>query len=75
MSRSKFTGATKKVLSKKEAKVLQKQEILELMENSLVNIKSLHNIDLINQIGKGYKLNSILLENELHAEQKQKLKI
>jgi len=75
MSRSKFTSATKNVFSKKEAKVLQRQGILELMENSLVNINSLHNIDLINQIGKGYKLNSILLESELHAEQKQKLKI
>ena len=42
------------------------------MENSLVNINSLHNINLISKIWKGYKLNSILLEDELHAEQKQK---
>lgn len=37
-----------------------------------LNIDGLHNIDLINEVGSAYKLNSLLLEDVLHVDQRPK---
>ena len=38
-----------------------------------LNVDGLHNIELINQIGKEYKLNSLVLEDILHVDQRPKM--
>jgi len=38
-----------------------------------VNTDGLHNIELINEIGKEYKLNSLVLEDVLHVDQRPKM--
>ena len=38
-----------------------------------VNVDGLHNVELINQIGKEYNLNSLVLEDVLHVDQRPKM--
>jgi magnesium transporter len=38
-----------------------------------LNVDGLHNIELINEIGKAYRLNSLVLEDVLHVDQRPKM--